>query len=86
MQCGRDATFPATTCPPACVGALEQAGLAAWLVDLLVATDVAIARGDLDSASRDLHRLIGRATQTLDQRLAALPRADAPRAEAMTRS
>jgi len=57
--------------------ALTQAQLPEWVVDLLVATDAAIARGDLDSSSRDLHGLIGRGTQTLDELLAALPKPEA---------
>jgi NAD(P)H dehydrogenase (quinone) len=44
------------------------------VVELLVATDRAIARGDLDSSSPDLHRLIGRDTQTLVQVIARLPK------------
>jgi hypothetical protein len=49
---------------------LAQAGLPAEIVELLVATDRAIARGDLNSSSRDLHTLIGRDTQTLRDLLA----------------
>ena len=45
--------------------ALTPSGLPPEIVDLLVGTDVAIARGDLDSSSRDLHTLIGRDTATL---------------------
>jgi NAD(P)H dehydrogenase (quinone) len=54
--------------------ALAKAGLPETLVELLVATDLAIARGDLDSSSRDLHALIGRDTQTLRDVLAGLPK------------
>ncbi len=54
--------------------ALESAGLPQWVVDILVGTDLAIARGDLDSSSRDLHWLIGRDTQTRGDVLAGLPR------------
>jgi hypothetical protein len=44
------------------------------IVELLVATDLAIDRGDLDNNSHDLHTLIGRDTQTLLEVLAALPK------------
>ena len=54
--------------------ALASAGLPQWAAELLVGTDLAIARGDLESSSRDLHRLIGRATQTLRDVLAGLPK------------
>lgn len=47
-------------------GALAHAGLPSEIVDLLVATDLAIERGDLDRASADLHRLIGRRSRTLE--------------------
>jgi NAD(P)H dehydrogenase (quinone) len=52
---------------------LSSTGLPEAIVDLLIATDVAIARGDLDSNSRDLHNLIGRNTQTLREVLTGLP-------------
>ena len=45
--------------------ALIKAGFPESTVTLLVETDLAIARGDLDSSCRDLHRLIGHATTTL---------------------
>jgi NAD(P)H dehydrogenase (quinone) len=51
--------------------ALAPANLPLEIVELLVATDLAIARGDLDSTSRDLHTLIGRDTQTLRDVLAS---------------
>jgi len=54
--------------------ALESAGLQQWVAEILVGTDLAIARGDLDSSSRDLHGLIGRDTRTLGDVLAGLPR------------
>ena len=54
---------------------LEKAGLPQPIVELLVATDLAIANGDLDSTSRDLHNLTGRETQTLQELLAARPQA-----------
>ena len=38
---------------------LAQAGIADRIIELLVGTDLAIARGDLDSNSRDLRRLSG---------------------------
>jgi hypothetical protein len=44
------------------------------VVELLVATDLAILRSDLDSSSRDLHALIERDTQTLRDVLAGLPK------------
>jgi NAD(P)H dehydrogenase (quinone) len=54
--------------------ALAKTGLPEMLVELLVATDLAIARGDLDSESRDLHTLIRRGTKTLRDVLAELPK------------
>ena len=54
--------------------ALAQAGIPDMFLDVLVGTDAAIARGDLDSSSRDLHTLIGRDTQTLHDVLATLPK------------
>jgi NAD(P)H dehydrogenase (quinone) len=54
--------------------ALAPAGFPAEIVELLVATDLAIARGDLDSNSRDLHALIARDTQSLRDVLAGLPK------------
>jgi NAD(P)H dehydrogenase (quinone) len=53
---------------------LARAGLPQWVVELLVETDLAIARGDLDSSSRDLHALLGRDSRTLAEVLAGLPR------------
>jgi len=59
-------TLPYTDLPPAEYRKiLGSAGLPDAIVDLLVATDVAIAHGDLNSDSRDLHNLIGRHTRTL---------------------
>jgi NAD(P)H dehydrogenase (quinone) len=55
--------------------ALMQIDLPEAIVDFLVATDRAIARGDLDSDRGDLHTLIGHETQRLTDLLAALPRA-----------
>lgn len=54
--------------------ALTAAGLPEPMIDFLVATDVAIAHGDVDSKSRDLHNLIGRDTRTLREVLATLPK------------
>jgi NAD(P)H dehydrogenase (quinone) len=54
--------------------ALAKAGLAETVVELLVATDLAIARGDLDTGGGDLHALIGRETTTLHDVLAAGPK------------
>jgi len=54
--------------------ALAKAGIPEMFLDLLVGTDLAIARGDLDSSSRDLHKLIGRDTQTLRDVLSSLPK------------
>jgi hypothetical protein len=54
---------------------LAQAGLPAEIVELLVGTDLAIARGDLNSSSRDLHTLIGR--DTLRDLLADTPKPQA---------
>ena len=53
--------------------ALAGAGVPEMFLDLLVGTDVAIARGDLDGSSRDLHALIGRGAETLQDVLAKLP-------------
>jgi len=52
--------------------ALAKEGVPEMFLDLLVATDIAIARGDLDSSSRDLHALIGSDTQSLRDILAGL--------------
>jgi NAD(P)H dehydrogenase (quinone) len=53
---------------------LAQTGVPAPVVELLVAVDLAVRAGDLDSSSRDLHALIGRETRTLHQVLAGLPK------------
>lgn len=53
---------------------LVKAGLPGTVVELLVATDLAIARGDLDSRSRSLHTLIGRDPKTLCEVLAGVPK------------
>ena len=68
--------------PSAYKQALAPAGLPAEIVDLLVGTDLAIARGDLDDSSRDLHKLIGRDTQTLTGVLARIPKPQAQGATA----
>lgn len=52
---------------------LTKAHLAPRTIDDRVETDQAIARGDLDSSSHDLHRLIRHHTQTVDELLDALP-------------
>jgi len=57
--------------------ALSQAGVPEMYLDVLVGTDVAISRGDLDSYSRDLRTLIGRDTETLRDVLARLPKPSA---------
>jgi NAD(P)H dehydrogenase (quinone) len=68
-------TIPYKDLPPSeYKQALAKAGLPAEIVELLVGTELSIARGDLDSASRDLHALIGRDTQTLRDVLAGIPR------------
>jgi NAD(P)H dehydrogenase (quinone) len=54
--------------------ALIDAGLPPAFADFYVASDVGIARGDLDSDSRDLQRLIGRPTERLRDTLARMPR------------
>jgi NAD(P)H dehydrogenase (quinone) len=54
--------------------ALAKAGVPEMFIDIAVGTDVAIARGDLNSSSCDLHALIGRDTETLRNVLASLPR------------
>jgi hypothetical protein len=53
---------------------LAKAGVPEMFIEISVGTDVAIARGDLDSGSRDLHALIGRDTQTVQDVLASLPK------------
>jgi NAD(P)H dehydrogenase (quinone) len=53
---------------------LAKAGVPEMFVEISVGTDVAVARGDLDSSSRDLHALIGRDTQMLRDVLASLPK------------
>ena len=60
--------------------ALEKAGVPKAFVDIAVGTDLAIARGDLNSARRDLHLLIGRNTTTLREVLAKTPKPPANRA------
>jgi len=57
--------------------ALEKAGVPNPFVDIAVKTDLAIARGDLDSKSPDLHMLIGRETTSLRDALARLPKQQA---------
>ena len=57
--------------------ALEKAGVPSPFVDIAVGTDVAIARGDLDSKTPDLHMLIGRETTSLRDALARLPKQQA---------
>ncbi len=57
--------------------ALEKAGVPNPFVDIAVKTDLAIARGDLDSKSPDLHMLIGRETTSLRDALARLPKPQA---------
>jgi NAD(P)H dehydrogenase (quinone) len=54
--------------------ALAKAGVPEMYVNIAVGTDLAIARGDLDSSSRDLHMLIGHDTTSLRDALAALPK------------
>ena len=60
--------------------ALEKAGVPSAFVDIAVGTDLAIARGDLNSASRDLHILIVRDTTTLREVLANTTKPPANRA------
>ena len=57
--------------------ALENAGVPKAFVEIAVETDLAIARGDLNSAGRDLHLLIGRNTTTLREVLAKTPKPSA---------
>jgi NAD(P)H dehydrogenase (quinone) len=54
--------------------ALVKAGVPEMFIDIAVRTDLAIARGDLESSSPDLHMLIGRDTTTLRDVLAGLPK------------
>jgi len=63
---------------------LARAGLPEKAAEFAVATDLAIARGALNSSSRDLHTLIGRRTTMLHDVLAILPRP--PRAGAQAQS
>lgn len=56
--------------------ALLGAGLPPPVVELLVDSDQAIARGELDTTSRELHRLIGGSTKTVKD---VLPATQAPR-------
>jgi NAD(P)H dehydrogenase (quinone) len=51
---------------------LTSAGLPEPMVDFLVATDLAIANGDLDAPSETLERLIGRRPTTITEALRAL--------------
>jgi NAD(P)H dehydrogenase (quinone) len=53
---------------------LMAAGLPATFADFYVASDTAIARGDLYSDRSDLHRLIGRPTERLRETLDRMPR------------
>jgi NAD(P)H dehydrogenase (quinone) len=54
--------------------ALLGAGVPAPFAELLADSDRGISRGDLDCTSGDLHRLLGRATQTVAEVLEGLPR------------
>lgn len=56
------------------VATLVRGGLPPFVAELFGGVDAAIARGALLSDRRELRALIGRATQTVDQVLAALPR------------
>jgi NAD(P)H dehydrogenase (quinone) len=56
-------------------GALTSFGLPAPFASILADSDVGIARGDLDDASGDLRRLIGRATTPLGNLVIAAVRA-----------
>jgi NAD(P)H dehydrogenase (quinone) len=53
---------------------LLGAGLPAPMVELLVDSDLAITRGELDTPSGDLRRLIGRPTRSVQEVLASLPK------------
>ena len=46
---------------------LLLSGVPAGIAEAMVDADLGIARGEFDSSSRDLHDLIGRETQTLDE-------------------
>ena len=61
--------------------ALAKAGVPEMFLEVLVGTDAAIARGDLDSNSRDLQMLIRRDTQRLRDVLATLPKPSAQHLE-----
>ena len=58
--------------PDAYQNALVGFGLPAFMAELLVDADICAAKGELNDASGDLHRLIGRATTTLANAVAAL--------------
>jgi NAD(P)H dehydrogenase (quinone) len=74
-QSGR--TIPYRDLPPEQYkAALTGAGVPGAYADLLVDSDLGVARGELDDASGDLRRLIGRPTT---------PLADAVRAALATR-
>ncbi|WP_116140191.1 SDR family oxidoreductase [Trinickia diaoshuihuensis] len=54
--------------------ALLDAGLPRMIVDVIIDADVKAASGELDSASKDLSRLIGRSTTSVSEAIkAALP-------------
>jgi NAD(P)H dehydrogenase (quinone) len=53
---------------------LLSVGVPPDFAELLADSDVGISRGELDCESGDLHRLLGRATQTVIDVLAGLPR------------
>jgi NAD(P)H dehydrogenase (quinone) len=52
-------------------GALAGFGLPAALAEMLADSDAGAAEGELESDSRDLHTLLGRATTTLDEAVKA---------------
>ncbi len=51
--------------------ALVGFGIPAFMAEYLVDAEVGASKGELDDASGDLHRLIGRATTTLADAVAA---------------
>ncbi len=70
-QAGKSVVY--TDLPPdAYQNALVGFGLPAFMAEYLVDADVCAARGDLDDKSGELHTLIGRATTTLAEAVAAV--------------
>ena len=69
-QVGKPVAYNDLT-PDAYQNALVGVGLPAFLAEYLVDAEMGASKGELNDASGDLHRLIGRATTTLAQAVAA---------------